>query len=145
MELKTLRELDQKGPMSCHLLEWLFSKGGHMSRKLLVLCFLLAWGCLGGLAAAQGNDDAAEKANDASKANNDNLRQRRPLDRAKAVLNRNVQEQPQSQGLENAEERVNANQERFIDKHLDGPASVSDRVDRGGPERPDVARPDIPR
>jgi len=118
-----------------------------MSRKLLVLCFLLAWGSLGGLAAAQVSDDPAEKANDkagASKANNDHLRQRRPLDRAKAVLNRNAQAQPQSQGLENAIEHVNANQERFIEKHIDGP-SVSDRADRGGPERPDVARPDIPR
>ncbi len=123
-----------------------------MSRKLLVLCFLLAWGSLGGLAAAQVSDDPAEKANDkagASKANNDHLRQRRPLDKAKAVLNRNEQAQPQSQGLENAIEHVNANQERFINKHIDGP-SVSDRVDRmersaDKPERPDMARPDIPR
>ena len=118
-----------------------------MSRKLLVLCFLLAWGSLGGLAAAQVSDDPAEKANDkagASKVNNDHLRQRRPLDRAKAVLNRNEQAQPQSQGLENAIEHVNANQERFIEKHIDGP-SVSDRADRGEPGRPDVARPDIPR
>jgi hypothetical protein len=118
-----------------------------MSRKLLVLCFLLAWGGLGSVAVAQGNDDPAEKADDkagASKANNDNLRQRRPLDRAKEVLNRNAQAQPQSQGLDNANERVIENQERFIEKHPDG-ASVSDRLDRGGPERPDVARPDIPR
>lgn len=119
-----------------------------MSRKLLVLCFLLAWGGLESLAVAQVNDGSTGKANDeagAAKANNDHLRTRIPLQRAKEVLNRNEQAQPQSQGLENAIEHVNANQERFIDKHVDGGASVSDRVDRGGPERPDVARPDIPR
>ncbi len=107
-----------------------------MSKKLLVFCFLLACGGLGSLEAAEVNDGGASKANTGPA--------RRPLDRAKAVLNRNAQEQPQSQGLENAIEHVNANQERFIEKHIDGP-SVSDRADRGGPERPDVARPDIPR
>ena len=106
-----------------------------MSRKLLVFCFLLACGGLGSLEAAEVNDGGASKATGPA---------RRPLDRAKEVLNRNAQEQPQSQGLENAEERVNANQERFIEKHLDG-APVSDRVDRMAPARPDVARPDIPR
>jgi len=115
-----------------------------MSRKLLVLCFLLAWGSLGGLAAAQVSDDPADKANDKAGASKTHVRTSIPLQRAKNVLNRNEQAQPQSQGLENAVERVNANQERFIEKHIDGP-SVSDRADRGGPERPDVARPDIPR
>ncbi len=115
-----------------------------MSRKLLVLCFLLAWGCLGGLATAQVSDDPAEKADDKADASKTHVRTSIPLQRAKNVLNRNVQAQPQSQGLENALEHVNANQERFIEKHIDG-ASVSDRADRGGPERPDVARPDIPR
>ena len=112
-----------------------------MSKKLLVFCFLLACGGLGSLEAAEVNDGGASKANTGPA--------RRPLDRAKAVLNRNAQEQPQSQGLENAIEHVNANQERFINKHIDGP-SVSDRVDRmersaDKPERPDMARPDIPR
>ena len=115
-----------------------------MSRKLLVLCFLLAWGSLGGLATAQVSDDPAEKADDKADASKTHVRTSIPLQRAKNVLNRNEQAQPQSQGLENAVERVNANQERFIEKHIDGP-SVSDRADRGGPERPDVARPDIPR
>ena len=118
-----------------------------MSRKLLVFCFLLAWGGLESVAVAQVNDGPTEKANDnagASKANNDHLRTKIPLQRAKGVLNRNEQAEPQSQGLENAIEHVNANQERFIEKHIDGP-SVSDRADRGGPERPDVAWPDIPR
>ena len=107
-----------------------------MSRKLLVFCFLLALGGLGSLEAAEVNDDGASKANTGPA--------RRPLDRAKGVLSRNEQAQPQSQGLDNANERVIENQERFIEKHLDG-TSVSDRADRGGPERPDVARPDIPR
>jgi hypothetical protein len=118
-----------------------------MSRKLLVFCFLFTFGGLGSLEAAEVNDGA-------SKVNPGPAR--RPLDKAKAVLNRNAQEQPQSQGLENAVERVNANQERFIEKHFDGPSAASDRVERmekvdkperpaDRPERPDVARPDISR
>jgi hypothetical protein len=113
-----------------------FSWEGNMSRKLLVLCFLLGWGSLGSAQTAEVNDGVAPEASTGHF--------RRPLDKAKAVLNRNEQAHPQSQGLENAIEHVNANQERFIEKHLDGP-SVSDRADRGGPERPNVARPDIPR
>src|SRR6266446_6817120 len=122
-----------------------FFMGGYMSRKLLVFCFLLAWGSLGGLATAQVNEGPAEGANDKAGASKTHVRTSIPLQRAKDVLNRNEQAHPQSQGLENAIEHVNANQERFIEKHVNEP-SVSDRADGAGPDIPrgphGVDRPD---
>jgi len=136
-----------------------------VSKKLLTLCaLLLTWGGLGSLQAADANDPAAVPASEtagAADAKKEHVRTQIPLVRAKGVLQRNEQAQPQSQGLDNANQRVIENQERFIEKHIDGPVAAPQRVERmervekverperaerpERPERPDMGRPEVAR
>jgi len=132
-----------------------------VSKKLLTLCALLTWGGLGSLQAADANGPAAIPASataGAADANKEHVRTRIPLGRAIGVLERNEQAQPQSQGLDNASQHVNENQERFIEKHVDGRVAAPERVERmervekverperaERPERPDMGRPEVAR
>src|SRR5713226_7256439 len=61
-----------------------------------------------------------------AQTNNEPIHTRIPLGKAKAVLENNAAQQPQSQGLENALGRVEANQQRFIEKHVLSPADTAE-------------------
>jgi hypothetical protein len=102
-----------------------------MSRKLMLVCLLAAWG---GVALAQSADGDASKGGEPVHA-------KRPLDNAKGRVQANEAAQPQSQGLDNANARVTENQARWIEKHQTPDVARVERVERvDRPGRPDLVR-----
>ncbi len=124
----------------CAATEIFCAKGVHMSTKLIPIggiCAALLWGST---ALAQ--------------TNNEPIHTRIPLGKAKAVLENNAAQQPQSQGLGNAQGRVEANQQRFIEKHVLSPADTAEpsaesaASNANGPEKAEgnagLERPEMP-
>jgi hypothetical protein len=129
-----------------------------MSKKPLLLCLsLVSAAVVSFQAPAQEGSNSTTESSTTANSNADHIRTRVPLGNAIGHTAANEAKNPQSQGLDNANEHQSENQARFIEKHIDGGRAAErvervERVERADrPDRPerveraDVVRPDVGR